>query len=139
MPNGARQIRIPHVKSSTYQAAPIDGAVVSILKDAVGTTFSLTLTRIEGLPSVEILPGTLEQDDTGISIKQEGSSTFEGSIQKIQEFTAILRPDRAFEIAQAILIDLARLDNDQLKRYGIPRVKLLPSQDAKEKDPDANQ
>ena len=134
MPNNGGRLRIPHVPSNTYKAAPVDGATVTVLKDMLGTTLAITFTRTDVAPTMEILSGTEKHHETGMDFRQEGKREFESQIRKVQEFAAVMRPDKAFEVAQAIFSTLSQLDEEQRARYGLPKIELAqaPSTEAQE-------
>ena len=134
MPNDDHQVRIPHVQSILYRLAPIDSAIVTMMTDPLGTTLSLTMTRLDGLPSVEIVHGTAKVDATGVIVQGTGQSTFEGGLKKVQEFTAVLRPDRALEIAQVIIKNLAQLPPEEREKYHLPNFQSAPSNEGQDTD-----
>ncbi len=134
MPNDDHQMRISHVQAASYKIAPIDSAIVTMMTDPLGTTLSLTMTRLDGLPSVEIVHGTVKSDEKGLVVQGAAKSTFEGTLRKVQEFTAVLRPDRAFEIAQVIINNLAQLPLEERERYQLPNFQSAPSNEGQDTD-----
>lgn len=110
---------LPHVPAGNFKASTADGATVSVLRDGVGVTFQVTFTRIELMPVSETFPATLVG-----GVEQTGPAVIETLPRKVQEFSALLRPDHAFQIAEKLLTDIAALDDGAKKRYLIPEFEL---------------
>ncbi len=112
------KLTIPHVQASNYRVAVADGATISVLTDALGTTFNIIFTRLEAPPISEIV--TVVKQDGGI--RQLGSGEINQPMRKVQEVGVLLRPDHAFQIAQKLLDLLSQLVPAQRQRYGIPEI-----------------
>ncbi len=111
---------LPHVPAGNYRASTADGATITILHDAVGVTFQVTFTRIDMMPVSETFPAT----ELAGGMQQTGPAVIELLPRKVQEFSVLLRPDHAFQVAEKLLIDIAALDDGAKKRYLIPEFEL---------------
>lgn len=110
---------LQHVPAGNFRASTADGATVTVLRDGVGVTLQVIFTRIELMPVSETFPAKMVG-----GVEQTGPSVIKTVPRKVQEFSALLRPDHAFQIAEKLLTDIAALDDGEKKRYVIPEFKL---------------
>ena len=111
---------LQHVPAGNFRASTADGATVTVLRDGVGVTLQVIFTRIELMPVSETFPGTVLAG----GVQQTGPAVIEARPRKVQEFSVLLRPDHAFQIAEKLLTDVAALDNGAKKRYLIPEFEM---------------
>lgn len=112
-------VTMQHIQASNFRAAVADSAQLSLVTDALGTTFHLTFTRLDLSPISETFPAERRE---GGGFRQMGPATFDNPPRKVQEFAVMLRPDHAFQVAQLLLQYLSQLDEEQKKRYSIPEI-----------------
>ena len=93
------------------------------MRDELGTTIELAFTRITASPISETVHVSQASTEGLIG---SGSGEFETPIRKVHEFSAVLRPDKAFSIAMVILNNLAQLDEGQRARYNLPKIESHP-------------
>ena len=115
------KFELPMEVASEFRVATVDSAVIHQYFDGLGTTLKLIFTRMDAA----LISESMLADAEAGSVVQKGPSEFKMEFRKVQEFAALMRPDHAFQLAKALLLNLSRLDEQQKRRYSLPDIKPL--------------
>lgn len=120
-----RTVTFQHYESKDYKVATVDAAVINSQFDGTSTTIKITFTRLDA----HIISEKVVQAGDSLTVKGPDIK-INSETRKIKEFAAMMRPDHALELAQALLLNLQRLDEEQIARYKLPKIALDKVQDA---------
>lgn len=117
----SEKFQLPIKVAKDFRTATVDSAVINQYFDGLGTTVKLIFTRMD----TALVSESMEADVGPGSVTQRGPSDFQMEVHKVQEFAALMRPDHAYQLAKALLLNLSRLDDGQKQRYNLPEIQPL--------------
>ena len=121
--NKPQIVVVPYEFAPGHRVVYADDVTVNSKSDGLGTIMQLRFTRLDTSPRGEEIPFAPTKDGTGL--KQVGPQKFIGSEpRKSVEVDVLLRPDIAFNIAQAVIKRLASLEGEQKERYRLPKIEI---------------
>ncbi len=116
-------VAVPYEFAPGHRVVYADDVTINTKTDAIGTIMQLRFTRLESTPTGEQIP--FAPTDDGAGLRQVGLPVFTGTgLRKSVEFDVLLRPDAAFKIANAIVARIEAMDEEQRKRYQIPKIEV---------------
>ncbi|HEY8094467.1 MAG TPA: hypothetical protein VIE65_00035 [Methylobacter sp.] len=120
-PPKQQKITLPYFIPPNLRAVPADGAVITAKFDPIGTSFQINFTRADFTPVTE----TFDVIPLEGGIMQGGIPSYDMPPRKVVEAIVVIRPDHAFQIASAILLNLNNLAPAVKQRYQIPELNLV--------------
>ena len=115
------KVRIEYKISKDFRVVFADAAILNQFGDGLASSIKITFTRTEPVVVAETFPGHAE----GGTYAQEGPPDFQTEFQKTKEIAVLLRPDHAFNLARAIILNLSKLDDLQRERYRLPKIDTI--------------